>query len=214
VIASALVVAGIATVAVAIHAQRKPPQPPASAAGRLYVTPSFTTTTSTPVTRATTKPTTVTTRPGLPASPPIAVTIPSVGVRSFLIHLGLNADGTVQVPTSFDVAGWYENSVTPGQNGPTIILGHVDSTSGPGIFFRLGALKPGDQVSVNRADDRVVTYKITAVRSYFKQQFPTLDVYGNTPTPTIRLITCGGAFDRSTGHYVSNIVAYGQLVGS
>jgi sortase (surface protein transpeptidase) len=133
-------------------------------------------------------------------------------VQSTLIRLGLNADGTVQVPMSFHVAGWYEHSVTPGQTGPSVILGHVDSKGGPGIFFRLGALHPSDRVVVKRADGTAATFEITAVRSYFKQRFPTLDVYGNTPTPTIRLITCGGTFDRATGHYLSNIVAFGQLV--
>jgi sortase (surface protein transpeptidase) len=210
VIAAVLLIAGAVTIAVAVHAQRKPPQPKASAAGRLYIPPSTTTTSVAPTT---THPK-VTTPSGLPASPPVAVTIPAIGVQSNLIHLGLNPDGTVQVPTSFHVAGWYDQSVTPGQVGPTIILGHVDSKAGPGIFFRLGALKPGDDVAVKRTDGRTVTFKITAVRSYFKQQFPTIDVYGNTPTPTIRLITCGGTFDRSTGHYLSNIVAYGQIVTS
>lgn len=216
VIASVLAAAGIATIGVALQAQRRPPQPSASAAGRIYVPPLSTTTTNPPtlITPTTTVPKTATTRPGLSASPPVAITIPSIGVRSTLTRLGLNGDGTVAVPTSFHVAGWYEHSVTPGQNGPMVVLGHVDSTSGPGIFFRLGALNPGDQVSVSRVDGRLVTYRITAVRSYFKQQFPILDVYGNTPTPTIRLITCGGTFDRSTGHYLSNIVAFGQLVAS
>ncbi len=210
VIASVLAVAGVVTIAVALHAQHKPPQPSASAAGKLYVPP--TSTTTIPAAPTPIKPKITTTKPGLPASPPTAITIPSIGVQSTLIRLGLNADGSVEVPTSFHVAGWYERSVTPGQVGPTIILGHVDSKAGPGIFFRLGALKPGDRVAVNRADGRTVTFEITAVRSYFKKQFPTLDVYSNTPTPTIRLITCGGTFDRSTGHYLSNIVAYGQLV--
>jgi sortase (surface protein transpeptidase) len=118
----------------------------------------------------------------------------------------------VQVPTSFHVAAWYQRSVTPGQLGPSIILGHVDSQSGPGIFYRLGALRPGDRVIVNRLDGSAATFRITGVREYLKTQFPTLDVYGNTPVPTIRLVTCGGSFDRATRHYLSNIVAFGQLV--
>jgi hypothetical protein len=214
VIASVLAVVGVVTIALALHAQRHAPQPSASAAGRLYVPSSTSTTIPSAPRTAPTRPKPTATKPGLPASPPTAITIPSIGVQSSLIRLGLNADGSVQVPTSFHVAGWYEQSVTPGQVGPTIILGHVDSKAGPGIFFRLGALKPGDRVAVNRVDGRTATFEITAVRSYFKKQFPTLDVYSNTPTPTIRLITCGGTFDRSTGHYLSNIVAYGQLVTS
>ncbi len=132
-------------------------------------------------------------------------------MTSTLTSLGLNTDGSVHVPDSFSIAGWFNGSVTPGQVGPTVILGHVDSTSGPGVFFRLGDLRPGDNVTVARLDGTVVTYRITAVRQYPKSHFPTFDVYGNTPVPTIRLITCGGAFDSTTHHYLSNIVAYGQL---
>ncbi len=139
------------------------------------------------------------------------VSIPSIGVTSMLTSLGRNADGSVQVPTDFQVAGWYNGSVTPGQVGPTVILGHVDSTAGPGIFYRLGALHPGDTVTVHRQDGRNVTYRITGVRVYSKAHFPTLEVYANTSIPTIRLITCGGAFDSATHHYLSNIVAFGQL---
>jgi sortase (surface protein transpeptidase) len=132
-------------------------------------------------------------------------------VSSTLTSLGLNADGSVHVPDSFSIAGWFNGSVTPGQVGPTIILGHVDSTAGPGVFFRLGDLRPGDQVTLTRADGAIVTYRITGVRQYPKDHFPTLAVYGNTPVPTIRLITCGGAFDTATHHYLSNIVAFGQV---
>jgi hypothetical protein len=92
-----------------------------------------------------------------------------------------------------------------------VILGHVDSMSGPGIFYRVGALHPGDTVAVTRADGKTVTFVITGVRQYSKTAFPTLDVYGNTPVPTIRLVTCGGAFDSATHHYLSNIVAFGEL---
>jgi sortase (surface protein transpeptidase) len=115
------------------------------------------------------------------------------------------------VPTSFHAAGWYQHSVTPGQVGPPVILGHVDSTSGPGIFYRLGSLRPGDTVTITRADGKTVTFVITGVRQYAKTAFPTLDVYGNTTVPTIRLVTCGGTFDSVTHHYLSNIVAYGEL---
>ncbi len=144
-------------------------------------------------------------------SAPTAINVPALGIQSILTRLDRNPDGTVEVPTSFHTAGWYEHSVTPGQIGPTVILGHVDSTSGPGIFYRVGALHPGDTVAVTRADGKTVTFVITGVRQYSKTAFPTLDVYGNTPVPTIRLVTCGGAFDSATHHYLSNIVAYGEL---
>lgn len=207
VIAFVVGIVGASLIVVALQAQQSAPQPAPSAAGRIRATAESRHARPQRVPA----PVASTTRPGLQASPPIAVSIPSIGVSSHLLSLGRNADGTVQVPDSFHIAGWYNGSVTPGQLGPTVILGHVDSTAGPGIFFRLGALHPGDQVSVNRLDGSVVTFTITGVREYPKNQFPTLDVYADTPVPTIRLITCGGAFDRATQHYVSNIVAFGQL---
>lgn len=151
--------------------------------------------------------------PGLPSSPAVSLSVPALGIEhSPLQRLGENADGTVGVPTSFHQAGWYTGSVSPGQVGPTVILGHVDSYQGPGIFFRLGSLRPGETVSLARADGRTVTYRITGVREYAKNNFPTLSVYANTPVPTIRLITCGGQFDTTTRHYLANIVAYGEQI--
>ncbi len=200
-----------------LDAQHSPPQPSRAAAGSLYEpTPSTTTTITTRRAAAGTPAsgTSPTTSGGLSASPPVAISIPSIGVHSALIRLGLNPDGSAEVPASFHVAGWYERSVSPGHIGPAIILGHVDSKSGPGIFYRLGALHPGDRVAVTRADGITATFRITAVRSYSKQRFPTIDVYGNTPAPTIRLITCGGAFDQATGHYLANVIAFGQLAAS
>jgi hypothetical protein len=208
VIAVVLAIAGIVVIVVAVRAQRSAPRPNASAAG----TVSDTTTTAQSKIPAP-RPTVATPRTtvGLPSSPPVSVSVPSIGVQSDLTDLGRNADGTVQVPDSFQTAGWYDGSVTPGQNGPSVLLGHVDSTAGPGVFFRLGALHPGDQVVVTRRDGTVVTFRITGVREYPKDHFPTIDVYGNTPMPTIRLVTCGGTFDNATHHYLSNIVAFGQL---
>ena len=210
-IAFTLAVAGVAILAIAIRAQRSAPEPKASAAGTLLDRPAARTQPArTLPTRRTTTP--ATTHPGLSASPPVSVAIPSIGVQSDLTLLGRNADGTVEVPVSYQTAGWYDGSVTPGQVGPSIILGHIDSTAGPGVFFRLGALQPGDRVAVNRRDGTVATFRITGVREYPKDRFPTIEVYGDTPVPTIRLITCGGVFDSTTHHYLSNIVAFGQLV--
>lgn len=215
VIACVLAVIGIACVVVAIRAQRSAPQPSSSAAGQLIepsVRPS-----AIPVPRTSPRSTSgpgvpsSTAKEGMPASRPVALTIAKIGVSSLLTTLDRNADGTLQVPDSFHIAGWYDRSVTPGQVGPAVIVGHVDSVSGPGIFYRLGSLKPGDLVVVKRLDGTTVKFKITGVREYAKDQFPTIDVYGNTPIPTIRLITCGGTFDSVTHHYLSNIVAYGQI---
>jgi sortase (surface protein transpeptidase) len=211
--ASALVVAGAAAIVIALRDQHHAPQPAASAAGTLYRPTTTATIPAPPSTSPSTQPPApVTTTTAAPVADPVAITIPSLGVHSTLVRLGLNADGSVEVPTSFHVAGWYDRGVAPGANGPAIILGHVDSKSGPGIFFRLGAMHPGDRVDVQRADGSTVAFEITAVRSYTKAAFPSIAVYGNTPTPTIRLITCGGTFDNATGHYLSNTIVFGQAV--
>jgi sortase (surface protein transpeptidase) len=145
-----------------------------------------------------------------PASvaPPVALSIPEIGVRTRLVTLGLTARGTVQVPPTTSVAGWYARSPRPGAVGPAIILGHIDSTQGPGVFFRLAGLRPGDPVYVRRSDGSTVEFLVTAVQSYLKAHFPTEAVYGPTPDAELRLITCGGAFDSATSHYLSNIVVY------
>lgn len=154
------------------------------------------------------------------APPPVSISIPAIGVASKLLYAGLNADGTIQVPPLndpplTDEAAWYKYSAVPGQVGPSIIEGHVDSAAdGPSVFFRLGALRPGDLVNVTLADRRVTVFKVTAVRSYPKAQFPTSAVYGFTDYPSLRLITCGGSFDTASGHYTSNVVAFATLVSS
>ncbi len=209
IVAVVLALAGAGLVIVAVARRRSPPPAPsASAAGSIGSPTTETAATVPRSTRAGAVPTTV---PGLSFSAPTELTIPSLGVDSELVRLDRNADGSVQVPESFHVAGWYQHSVSPGQVGPSVFLGHVDSKSGPGIFYRLGSMRPGDKVAVKRSDGTVANFVITGVRQYPKTGFPTIDVYGNTPTPTIRLITCGGAFDSATGHYLSNIVAFGQL---
>ncbi len=209
IVAGLLALVGAVTVVVAVSRHNSPPpKPVASAAGNIA---SPTTTTSVPIPGGLT-PSSVAPKPtGLGFSPPAEITVPSLGIDSTLVRLDRNADGSVEVPTSFHVAGWYEHSVSPGQVGPSVILGHVDSKSGPGIFYKVGLLQPGAKVVVKRDDGKLVNYVITGVRQYPKTGFPTIDVYGDTAVPTIRLITCGGAFDSATGHYVSNIVAFGQL---
>jgi sortase (surface protein transpeptidase) len=150
----------------------------------------------------------------LPPALPSHLDIPAIGVSSDVIQLGQNADGTAEVPplARDSRAGWYRYSPTPGELGPAVLLGHVDSAEyGPGVFFRLGALRPGDAVSVRRADNTVATFRVTRVVSYPKDAFPTLDVYGNTDDAELRLITCGGAFDSSARSYVDNIVVYAAL---
>ena len=150
---------------------------------------------------------------GQQAARPVWLSIPSIGVRTRLIRLGVNSDGTLQVPSSTTVAGWYTGSPRPGTVGSAIIAGHVDSRSGPGIFFWLRTLRPGDRVYVGRADGTMAVFTVTKIRRFAKDQFPTAAVYGPVPDSELRLITCGGIFDRSLGSYLSNVVVFARLAG-
>jgi sortase (surface protein transpeptidase) len=147
------------------------------------------------------------------AARPVWLSIPVIGVRTSLVHLGLRANGTLQVPSSTAVAGWYTGSPRPGAVGAAVIAGHVDSRSGLGIFFWLRDLRPGDRIYVGRADGTMAVFTVTAVRKVAKDLFPTAAVYGPVPDPELRLITCGGVFDRSLGSYLSNVVVFARLSG-
>jgi sortase (surface protein transpeptidase) len=142
----------------------------------------------------------------LPLSPPVRLEIPAVGVSSPLVRLGLNADGTMQVPGDYRVAGWFTGGPQPGQLGPAVIAGHVDSRTGPAVFYRLRDLRPGDQVRVVRDDGLVVRFEVESRASYPKQALPGDEVYGATTAPVLRLITCAGSFDRARGSYRENLV--------
>lgn len=146
-------------------------------------------------------------------SPPSWVDIPSIAARSSLIQLGLNADRSVQVPpvAQPQQAGWYKFGPPPGGAGPAVILGHIDGDHQQGIFWRLHEVKPGDKVMVGQQDGHTLTFTVTKVDSVAKDSFPTDAVYGNTPDPELRLITCGGAFDASNGHYLDNLIVYANL---
>ena len=191
-----LVAAGIAALGAAFAAQVHAPQPSAAVAGAIG-----------PSGRG----------PSLPRSLPVSVDIPAIGVESRLLHLGLNADGTIQVPslvTSSRDAAWYKYSATPGQIGSSVIEGHVDSYQGAAVFFRLGALRPGDTVNVTLADGVTAIFRVTGVREYAKSRFPAKAIYGATDFAALRLVTCGGAFDYATGHYLSSTVVFASLASS
>jgi len=147
------------------------------------------------------------------AARPVWLSVPAIGVRTSLVDLGLRENGTLQVPSSTAVAGWYTGSPRPGAVGAAVIAGHVDSRSGPGIFFWLRTLRPGDRVYVGRADGTMAVFTVTAVRKFAKDQFPTAAVYGPVPNAELRLITCGGVFDRSLGSYLGNVVVFARLSG-
>jgi hypothetical protein len=144
----------------------------------------------------------------VPVARPVSLIIPEIGVKTQLIELGLTAGGALQVPSTTTVAAWYTGSPRPGAVGPAIIEGHVDSLTGPGVFYRLSELQPGDRIYVRRADGTTVEFRVTAAQTYLKAYFPTAAVYGPTPDPELRLITCGGTFDYATGHYLSNTIIY------
>ena len=147
-----------------------------------------------------------------PVAPPVSLTIPLIGVKTSLITLGLAQGGAMQVPSSTTVAGWYTGSPRPGSIGSAIIVGHIDSETGPGVFYRLSELRSGDDVFVKRADGTTAEFRVTSIQTYLKDRFPTGEVYGPTPDAELRLITCGGAFDAATHHYLSNIVVYATEV--
>ena len=147
----------------------------------------------------------------LARSTPVRLRIAAIGVDSGLMKLGLRADGSLEVPPSGFPAGWYTGGPTPGELGPAVIAGHID-WKGPGVFYNLRSLKPGDQIVVTRVDGNKPTFRITKVAVYPTDQFPTELVYGNLDHAGLRLITCGGPFNSRSGHYEDNIVVFADLV--
>jgi hypothetical protein len=142
---------------------------------------------------------------------PVRLRIPALHVTSSLLRLGKAKGGTIEVPQSPDIAGWYKDGPRPGQPGPAVIVGHVDSAAtGPGIFFNLYRLKRGTAILVDRADGTKVTFRVTGVSRVPKTQFPTDLVYTPTLQPTLRLVTCGGSFDKAKGSYRDNVIVYAR----
>jgi len=148
---------------------------------------------------------------GLGRSVPIRLQIPAIGVDSTLMALGLRTDGSMQVPAGGFPAGWYTGGPTPGEQGPAVIAGHIDM-NGPGVFYRLRNMKPGDRVTVTRKDGSKPVFRVIRVAQFQKDQFPTQQVYGNLDHAGLRLITCGGSFNTRTGHYEDNLVVFADLV--
>jgi sortase (surface protein transpeptidase) len=147
-------------------------------------------------------------------SAPVRIIIPSLRVDAPVMRLGRDTDGSVQVPplANHNLAGWYDRSVTPGQDGTSIILGHVDSVTGASVFYTIKNLTRGELVQVMRADGKIATFSVDGVQEVAKATFPTAKIYDNTRYPELRLITCGGPFDTTTRQYLDNIVVYSHLV--
>ena len=152
--------------------------------------------------------------PPIGRSVPVRVEVPSIGVDSTLMDLGLTSDGSLEVPPSGFPAGWYAGAPTPGELGPAIIVGHVDWAGKGGVFYRLRSIHPGALITVLRADGSTAVFAVSSVAEYLKGAFPTDKVYGNTTNAALRLITCGGVFNPAVHSYEDNIVAYAELVSS
>nr|WP_091607715.1 class F sortase [Micromonospora mirobrigensis] len=154
--------------------------------------------------------------PALERSTPTTISIPRIGVNASIMSLGTNPDGTVQVPPLEQAmtAGWYSPGASPGEVGNAVVVGHVDSAKiGPAVFFDLGALQPGDTITVGRQDGRSATFTVDEVRSYPKTAFPTERVYGPNDRAGLRVVTCGGTFDQAARSYLDNVVVYATMTG-
>jgi hypothetical protein len=213
--AAAFLLTGLGLIGIALASQRTLEQPPMVSPVEVH----------TPLATAAPLPTASRLQPKeavepfvLRRSKPVALDIPAIDVHSVVRYVGRTAEGALETPAPgprYDDAAWYRHSPTPGSLGPSVLLGHVDSAAnGPSVFFRLGELRPGDRVSVTRADDSVATFIVDKVHRYSKDDFPTGLVYGDIDHAGLRIITCGGAFDDSTGHYLDNIVVFASLAGS
>jgi Sortase domain len=139
------------------------------------------------------------------------IKIPAIGVAAPVIPLGLNKDRTLQVPQDYRETGWYRAGPKPGQLGPAVIMGHVDSKTGPAVFYRLRELKRGDKIVILGAHARTVRFRVNGLERWPKAAFPTRRVYGRTRGSVLRLVTCSGAFNASSGHYVDNTIVFASL---
>jgi sortase (surface protein transpeptidase) len=151
----------------------------------------------------------------LPPSTPTWIEVPRIDARSSLVPLGLNPDRTVAVPSVHEPmqAGWYQHSPTPGETGPAVVLGHVNGDGKDGIFARLRELRPGDEIRIGRQDGQIARFVVQRMSQAPKAGFPADEVYGDTAQPELRLITCGGSFDRTARSYRDNIIAFATLTG-
>ena len=218
VLAIALAVVALVAVTLAVTGQQEAPRPAAAEETAGSSAPAGGGTGAPPAEQGSAAPTSQPPAAGTdtaaPVPEPVSVSVPAIGVTSDLLRLGLNDDDTVEVPPlgPDDQAGWYERGPAPGAIGPAVLLGHVDSAEhGPGVFFELGALQPGDAVEVTRTDGSVAVFSVDRVETHPKDDFPTIEAYGNTPDAQLRLITCGGDFDSSVRSYEDNVIVFATL---
>jgi sortase (surface protein transpeptidase) len=147
-----------------------------------------------------------------PASPPVRLQVPAIGVDSELMPLGLEDDGSLEVPPDGFPAGWFTGAPMPGETGPAVMAGHVDWGGRPGVFYDLRSLEAGDEITVSREDGSTVVFAVASVEQFAKDEFPTDAVYGDLDHPGLRLITCGGSFDTDERSYADNVVVFADLV--
>jgi sortase (surface protein transpeptidase) len=147
------------------------------------------------------------------AAPPTRIRIPTIGVDAGIVELDQRPDGTIEVPSDWNTPGWYARGPAPGEAGPAVILGHLDSFTGPAVFWRLSSLQAGDVVQIDRKDGSHLTFTISRTATFNVDSFPTRDVYGTSSGPELRLITCGGSYSVSRHQYLSNVVAFATLSG-
>jgi hypothetical protein len=148
--------------------------------------------------------------PVLGVAAPARIEIPAIDVSSSLVPLGLVADGSLEVPTDFTRAGWYTGGPKPGETGPSVVAGHVDSVDGPAVFFRLGDLRPGDEIRVQRVDRTEARFVVERLERFEKRAFPNETIFGPTELPELRLVTCGGDFDFEQRTYLENLVVFAR----
>ncbi|MDX2561893.1 class F sortase [Streptomyces sp. TX20-6-3] len=151
----------------------------------------------------------------LPFAPASRIKIPAIQVAAPIMDVGLDPDGWVAAPPPQDanLAGWYQNGISPGQRGTAVVVGHVDNAQGPAVFYGLGSLEKGQHIEVERYDGRIAVFEIYGLEVYAKDNFPGVQVYADTGEPELRVITCGGGYTRARG-YDGNVVVYARMVGS
>jgi hypothetical protein len=232
VVAGVFALSGVGVIAYAATHQVHPPQAPLAEVVTTPTISSTPTTSATATAGATGSPTDAATQvpgsavpapapkkvgPVMSRSEPIALSIPAINVKSSgMLHLGQTAQGSLQVPPpgpDYNKVAWYRNSPTPGELGPAVLVGHIDSAAeGPSVFFYLGDLRAGNLIRVTRADKSVAVFKVDDVKRFHKTDFPTKLVYSNTDHAALRIITCGGPFDRDSGSYIDNTVVLASLI--
>ncbi len=146
------------------------------------------------------------------AADPVRLRAPDIAVTAPVVPLALNTAGTLIPPAGFAEVGWNEAGPQPGDDGVAVIAGHVDSKTGPAVFYRLRGLRAGAHVLVDRADGTTVTFVVDRLAEYAKADFPDEEVYHSGSGAQLRLITCGGTFNHGTGHYIDNVVVFAHLV--